>query len=267
MFAKKKLLLLNLILTILVIISISNFLDKVYTVPVLMYHSINYDAKGSRLIVEPETFKKHMQYLRKKNFNIMSLDEYVELIKNNRKPAKKSVVITFDDGYKDNYENMLPVLEALKIPATVFIVTDWVGNDDMMSWEQVKELSDNELIEVGSHAITHDMLTRMPMGQAIREIRLSKQVLEEKLDKPIRFFCYPTGAHSEFIKEFVRLAGYKAACATSVDKRTEFDDLFAIRRIRISQSADNMLIFAVQISGYYTFFKDRRIKEGKWIKY
>ncbi len=264
---KKKFIRINLVLTIIAILSVFYLLDTSYRVPVLMYHSVNVGSENSRLIVDPDTFKKQMNYLQNKNFNFMSLDEYVEILKTGEKPKRKSVVITFDDGFKDNYLKVFPLLKQLKIPAAFFIVTDWVGREDRMSWNQIKEMSENDLMEIGSHTVDHEMLTRMPKEEMISQIKSSKKIIASFLNKPIEFFCYPTGAHSEFIKEITRLAGYKAACATSVDKRTAFDDLFAIRRIRISQSADNMFIFSAQVSGYYTFFKDRRIKKGKWKKY
>lgn len=264
---KKKLIIINIVLTAIACVGLLGLLNKSYTIPVLMYHSINTDSAGSALIVEPDTFRKQMKFLKDNKFNFMSMDEYVELLMSGKKQKNKSVVITFDDGYEDNYSQAFPILKELNIPATVFIVTDWVGEKNMLSWSQIQEMEKNNLITIGSHALSHDMLTMMRKHSAINEIEQSKQILEEKLNVPINFFCYPTGAHSDFIKELTKLAGYKAACATSVDKRTGLDDLFAIRRIRISQVADNLFIFGVQVSGYYTFFKDRRIKKGKWKKY
>ncbi|MBU1087231.1 MAG: polysaccharide deacetylase family protein [Candidatus Omnitrophica bacterium] len=264
---KKKIIIINVILTIIVFISLFFFIDKSYTVPVLMYHSINIGSDSSSLIVSPDTFIKQIKFLKDRNFQFMSLADYVELLKSGKKPRRKSIVITFDDGYEDNYIYAFPILKELNIPATVFIVTDWVNNENMLNWSQIKEMKNSNLVEIGSHSITHDMLTEMPKAAMIREVSQSKQILEKTLDVPVRFFGYPTGAHSEFIKEMTKIAGYKAACATSVDKRTAHSDLFAIRRIRISHSADNLFIFGVQVSGYYNFLKDRRIKKGKWRKY
>ncbi len=264
---KRKLIVINVILTSLVFVLAFSYIYRSYTVPVLMYHSINNGSEGSRLIVDPATFKKQMKFLKEHNFNCISLDEYVDNIKNRKKQKRKSVVITFDDGNMDNYVQVFPVLKEFNMPATMFIVTDWVGKENMLDWPQIEELEKSDLIEIGSHSITHGMLTRMPKAEMLREISQSKQILENALNAPIEFFCYPTGAHSEFIKEITQLSGYKAACATSLDKRTALDDLFAIRRIRISQSADNLFVFGLQVSGYYNFFKDRRIKKGKWRKY
>jgi len=264
---KRKLLIINIILTILVLASVWFYFYKSYTVPVLMYHSINKGSAGSRLIVDAATFKKQMKFLKDHNFNCISINEYIDNIKNKKKQKRKSVVITFDDGFEDNYLTAFPILKEFEIPVTIFIVTDWVGDENMLDWSQIKELEKSDLIDIGSHAVSHDMLTRMPKAEMLMEIKQSKQILEDALNKSIELFCYPTGAHSEFIKKMTKLSGYKAACATSVDKRTSLDDLFAIRRIRISQSADNLFVFGAQVSGYYNFFKDRRVKKGKWKKY
>jgi peptidoglycan/xylan/chitin deacetylase (PgdA/CDA1 family) len=264
---RKKRIILSIGVTLIVGFLIFSFLDKSYIVPILMYHSINTTSTGSSLVVEPNTFRKQMKFLKDNRFNFMSLAEYVELVKTGKRPKRKSIVITFDDGYADNYSQAFPILKEFNIPATFFIVTDWVGKKNMLDWAQIDEMAKNNLIEIGSHSLSHQMLTTLPKPLIMDELEQSKQILEKKLKLAIEFFCYPTGAHSDFIKELTKLAGYSAACATSVDKRTKLNDLFAIRRIRISQAADNLFIFRVQVSGYYTFFKDRQIKKGKWRKY
>ncbi len=255
---KKKIVL---IASVFVSILVGVFLYNVYTVPVLMYHSIGPGAENSRLIVTPESFERQMRFLKKGNYQILSMDEYVALLKENKKPDKRSVVITFDDGYLDNYTNAYPILKKYKIPATISVVPSWVGRPDIMSWEQIKELNDEGLIEIVSHSLSHRPLDTLNKGLIIEELRQSKRILEEKLKTDIDYFCYPCGSFTSFVKELAKFYGYKAALATHPDARIDLNDIYAIRRIRISQSSDNMLIFWAQVSGYYTFFKDRRIKK------
>ena len=236
------------------------FLYNVYSVPVLMYHSIGEGAENSRLIVSPESFQRQMSFLRKGNYQILSLDEYVELLRENKRPDKRSVVITFDDGFRDNYTNAYPILKKYRIPAAISVVAEWVGQENMMSWDQIRELNSDVLIEIVSHGLKHCPLDGLSKSAVINELKTSKRILESKLNTVIDYFCYPCGNFTPFVKELAKLWGYKAALATHPDARIALNDTYAIRRIRISQSSDNMLIFWVQVSGYYTFFKDRRIK-------
>jgi peptidoglycan/xylan/chitin deacetylase (PgdA/CDA1 family) len=237
------------------------FLHNVYSVPVLMYHSINEGAENSRLIVSRDTFEKQMHFLTKYNYGVLTMDEYTDLLKTGKKPARRSVVITFDDGYLDNYVNAYPVLKKYNIPAIIFVVVNWIGKESMMDLRQVRQLSDDPLIEIGSHGMSHCPLDEVDEAKAVREIKQSKLELESKLNTAVNYLCYPCGVFSPFIKKVAKSAGYKAALATHPDARTALDDAFAIRRIRISQSSDNMFIFWAQVSGYYTFFKDRRVKK------
>ncbi len=249
-----------LIVSVAVSVFIGIFLYNVYSVPVLMYHSIGPGAEDSRLIVTPETFERQMSFLKKGKYQVLSLDEYVALLKENKKPDKRSVVITFDDGYLDNYTNAYPVLKKYNMPATISIVPEWVGRQDMMSWKQIRELVDDGLIEIASHGLSHCPLDTLRKNSLVKELRDSKRILEKNLDTVIDYLCYPCGNFTPIVKDMAKLYGYKAALATHPDARIALNDIYAIRRIRISQSSDNMLIFWAQVSGYYTFFKDRRIK-------
>ena len=237
------------------------YLKIVYSVPVLMYHNVDNNAKKSCLSVTPETFEKQMLFLKEHNYQVISLDKYVDLLKSGKKPKKKSVVLTFDDGMENNYTTVYPILLRYGMPATFFVVTDWVGNHEVMNWQQIEELNKNILFSIQSHGLSHKELDKLTIGEIDTEGRESKKRLESKLKTEIKYFCYPCGSFNAVSKEILKLNGYKAACATHPGKETALNDLFAIRRIRISDSADDLFIFWAQISGYYTFFKDRRIKK------
>jgi len=253
------------IVSIIVIIGLFSglgvYLDRVYSVPVLMYHNIACGQKQSRLDVNPKSFERQMRFLKEQGYNVLALGDYLQMIKEGKKPQKKSVVITFDDGYRNNYSDAYPILKKYKIPATIFVVTNWVGKDKMMDWQMIQKAQQSGLIEIGSHTLSHATLPELNKENIILEIKESKFILESKLNTSIRFISYPCGFFNAFIKETVKQAGYLGACATTLDKSVALDDIYAIRRIRISNSADSMFIFWTQVSGYYTFFKDRRIKK------
>ena len=233
-----------------------------YRVPVLMYHSINSGAEKSRLIVSPQTFEKQMRFLRDHRYRIMTMEEYVDILRNKKPQPRHSVVITFDDGYADNYSNAFPVLKKYSVPATIFVIPGWVNENkpDIMTWDQIRALVKSGLVEIGSHSYSHCVLTGLEENRILAELRESKMMLEEKLGINIRYFSYPCGFFSNRIKKETADQGYAAACATHPGSEVALDDIYAIRRIRISNSADNLFVFGAQVSGYYTFLKDRRVK-------
>ena len=238
------------------------FLRGAYTVPVLMYHSINRGGEHSRLVVAPESFQRQMRFLREQHYRVLALEDYVRLMKQGEKPARKSVVITFDDGYADNYFNAYPVLKRCGFPATIFAVPQWVGTKDMADWRQLEEMISGG-ITIGSHGLSHCELTNIAPEEAEREIVRSKRELEERLGVPVNYFCYPCGFLNPALKQMVIKAGYRGACATRPGKHGVRNDIFAIRRIRISRSADNLFIFRAQVSGYYNLLRDYAGKYGK----
>ncbi|MCK4859657.1 MAG: polysaccharide deacetylase family protein, partial [Candidatus Omnitrophica bacterium] len=125
------------------------YLSPRYTVPILMYHRFGYEE--SSLFVEPENFACQMAYLKDKNYNVISLDELVKGIKSNRNFAHNSVVITIDDGYKDNYTYGYPVLKKHNFPATIFIIANFMGNKKgYLTWEEIKVMSEQG-ISFGGH--------------------------------------------------------------------------------------------------------------------
>ena len=235
-----------------------------YTVPILMYHYINNEEPlRSRLGVSPESFEKQMRFLRERKYNIVSLEELADLIKNKEKIPFKTVAITFDDGYLDNYTHAYPVLKKYNIPAAIFVVINRVGkhlgNDDYMSWQQIKELSLSGLVTIGSHSMNHPNLSEIDSEAELREeIFESKRILEKELNQEVKFFSYPFGGRSLEARRLVSLSGYKAALGTNFPKGSPGDDPYALKRLRISENCRNMFIFWVETSGFYTHIKEQR---------
>ena len=162
---------------------------------------------------------------------------------NTNLPAKP-IVISFDDGYRDNYENAYPILRKYNIPATFFLTTGFIGtgqiprwdkayyNDGknlMLSWQQVREMRGYG-ITFGSHTLTHPFLTRISRKQAQKEICLSKDIIEQKTGMPITTFSYPSGNFDSDIKQIVKEAGYSAAVSTIPGYNSTHDDVHALKR-------------------------------------
>jgi peptidoglycan/xylan/chitin deacetylase (PgdA/CDA1 family) len=157
-----------------------------------------------------------------------------EMLANNKIPAK-TAVITFDDGYVSFYTRAWPILKEHDFPATVYVITSFSERQDYLNWDQVKLLN-SAGIEIGSHSQTHPELGKMTPGNATREIKESKKVLEDNLGVGVNSFCYPCGSFNEFTPTAVKDAGYKSAVTTENRKAAPKDDLYRLPRVRVSRN-------------------------------
>ena len=216
---------------------------------ILMYHSIA--ENGVFFTVKPSEFERQMKYLSKNNFNVMSLGYFIDAFSKNKKIPRKTVVLTFDDGYLDNYENAFPVLKKYNFPATIFVATGFVGGKknnssneplSMMTWEQIREIADHGLLDVNPHTKNHSILTTVSYEGACKEINESRSDIELKLLKKCGLFAYPHGAYNESIKSFLKEKGFICAVSTQEGLIAKNSDLFCLRRNSIDRSV-SMEIF------------------------
>lgn len=262
--SKRKILKIAIIIICVLIFFFLIFLRQHYVVPIVMYHSVNPQAwPENKLSITVKTFERQMRFLKDNKYNVLSLEALGDLIKNKKKLPPKTLSITFDDGYRDNYIYAFPVLKKYNLPAAIFIIVNEVGRrqGDRLSWAEVKEMLDSGLVSFGSHALDPEPLVNLKSEEEIkRQIWESKKILEEKLGKEIVLFSYPEGRFNAKIKKLVITAGYKTAVSTNPGRSSSPDDIFALKRIRISENASSMFVFWFETSGFYTFFKERRHK-------
>ncbi len=232
------------------------FLKPRYVVPILMYHRIDENSTNSRLSVSPESFERQMEFLKSRGYNVVSLGELIDLIKKRNIPYK-TVAITFDDGYENNFISAYPVLKRLGFPATIFIIVALVSQPEYMTWDQIRELSENG-IDIGSHTMTHAWLPDLDDKGLQVQLVDSKRALESHLEKRVDFISYPLGGFNRSVLEKVREAGYKGGCATNPPDGYPDDDIYALKRLRISKTSDNLFVFWIETSGFYTWLKELR---------
>lgn len=246
------------------LISLVTFIRGKYVVPIVMYHSVYPDAKPeNRLTVSPDTFERQMFFLKSHRYNVLPLESIAALIKAKKKIPHKTIAITFDDGYKDNYIYAFPVLKRHGLPATIFLIVNEIGRpqNDRLNWKEIKEMQDSGFISFGSHTLNHPLLTEIKSEDELsKQISGSKKILEENLGRKVIEFSYPEGRFNTKIKELVMEAGYKLAVATNPGKKFRDDDIFALKRLRISENAGNLFIFWAETSGYYNFMREHRHK-------
>lgn len=182
----------------------------------MLYHLVG--ENRSLFTVKPEEFKKQVEYLAKKKYNIVSLADLLGMIEQGNIP-KKIVVLTFDDGFQDFYFNVLPLLKKYNFKATMFLSTGFMGKKrqsrsgdwlQILDWPEIKEIQETGLVDFQPHSITHPKLDKEPLERAKQEISGSKMAIEEALDKNCRFFAFPFGNYNEQVIEVLRNHNFKA---------------------------------------------------------
>jgi len=228
-----------------------------YIPPILVYHSIvPKDQIKNSLFVSTTTFSRQMDFL-KRHYNVVSLESLVSLIKEKRHIPPKTIAITFDDGRQDNYTYAFPVLENYHLPAAIFVIINEMGMKGMLSWDEIKSMRDSKLITIGSHTLTHPYLVEVNSEEELkRQIYGSKQALEGILKARVNGFCYPVGGITSKASRIVEDSGYKYALCVSPGKKFPNNNVYALKRIKITEKDSNMFSFWVKCSGYYIFVKE-----------
>jgi len=218
-------------------------------IPILAYHNFTKDESSSynMNIVE---FEKQMDYLATHNYSVISLSELLKGLRTGQLPPKP-IVITIDDGFKSTYTLAYPVLKKYNFPATLFIYTNFIEkNNGSLTWEEIREMTKNN-IEIGSHTLSHCNLLKYKknenyetyLARVRREIFLSKEILESKIEGKVKFFAYPYGVYSPIIKNLVIQAGYEGIVnANSMNNTFDVDYFSLNRQIIFGQSPLNSFI-------------------------
>ncbi len=209
--------------------------DKAVTI--LMYHSIDYE-KGNDLRVPKEKFREQMKYLKDNNFTTLSLQEVYDFLENNKPIPEKSVAITLDDGYMDNYNNAFPVLKEFGQTAAIFAIIEAIDNDPhVITLAQAKEMEENG-IDIESHCISHDHLEKMSYELQLDTLKKSKAFLEEKLNKEAYFIAYPYGTYNENTLKAAKEAGYKLGVTINSGMTHKKDGILTLRRVYVGAKYD-----------------------------
>lgn len=242
---------------------ISFFYPAIYKngVIVLNYHSIFPNRDYS---LSPEKFKEQMRFL-KENHYVISLSDLDKVDEGNG----LKIVITFDDGYEDNYLYAFPILKKLNLPATIFLTSDFVlnGLDITESWvdykglkplniSQILEMRENN-ISFGSHSKTHPIFSILGDKEKYEELNRSKIDLENALGFNIESFAFPFGQKRDIggiDNKIFKDLGYKIVCTTDWGINKKPFDFLSLKRVRVDHF-DTLLDFKSKISGKWDFVK------------
>ena len=212
--------------------------------PVLLYHSV-----GGPGGVSARAFTRQIEYLVHR-FRTLVLSDLPETVRAAPEGWRGVACVTFDDGYRDNIEVALPVLEAFGVPATFFLVPSLLGATFRAGHPVMSALQARELLalghEIGAHSLTHPRLTQVGDEQAQREIAGSKARLEDLLGVEVRAFAYPKGDHDGRVRALVAASGYRVAATVREGLVDRYPDWLALPRIS-ARPSDSMLAFRCKL--------------------
>lgn len=218
------------------------YLPKRRYVSVLMYHSIS--NNNVFFTVQPIIFARQMKFLKEEGYNVISLAEMINVLNSDKPLPKKTIILTFDDGYEDNHFNAWPILKKYGFPATVFVAPKWQGEYlknsqktslKIMNWAQMREMRTN-LIDFQPHGFTHEKLDKLSLDEIRTEIRESKRTIEEQLEKKCCFFSYPHGRYNQKIIQILKENNFKAGFTVNHGFIKKKDNLFTLSRNSINST-------------------------------
>jgi len=226
-----------------------------YKIPSMMYHHINLDALNDPkdsilrgLSMSPAKFEADLIDIRDKGYETVFPYEISDKLKRNVKQEKKYVLLTIDDGYEDVYKYAFPLLKKYNMKATLYVMPNFVGRRDdpnrkgtpgnYATWDELKEMSDSGLINIGSHTMDHAELTNKKYKDADLRYQIfnAKDVLQKKLGIKVKDFCYPYGKYNEDVVKLVKEAGYDTATILEGKSDVNLNNIFVWKRFYSSET-------------------------------
>ncbi|NEQ36312.1 MAG: polysaccharide deacetylase family protein [Okeania sp. SIO3I5] len=203
----------------------------VEAVPILMYHSISVNPKND-LMVPPDVFAAQMKHLHETGYQTITFKD-LEDWQAGKPIPKKPILLTFDDGYIDNYTTAYPILKKYNLQATFFISFNYLGDSRHISWQNIQEMYNSGLIQFGSHTNSHPDLTVISSTQRQAEIFQSKEKIEEKIGSEVIAFSYPAGVYNDLVLRDVSEARYKFGVTTKPGNARVEQGLLSLHRVRV----------------------------------
>ena len=229
--------------------------NRAYFPPVVLYHDVKLMPLNNFDVILKD-FRKQLDWIKSAGYETLTMDEFIDIVQSGKEFPKRSILITFDDGYADAYAYAVPELKKRNMKATFFI-SSWYLNKitkgyPYMKDSEVKELANDPLFSIGSHTIKHVHLDKIETEYQIKELNASKEYLEKLTGKPIRALAYPFGDYNAEVIANTKAAGYEVAFA--VNDRGLFNEpaRFSIPRIYVGLllCGNNQALFKEYVREY-----------------
>ena len=202
--------------------------------PILEYHMVKDDAKPDevRYAVPPAEFAAQLDYLAQEGYTTITPQDYARARKGKQELPAKPVILSFDDGYEDNWRVVLPMLQERGMKAVFYVVTNDIGQPGYMTWDNLFDLEHSGM-EIGSHTANHIPLTTLTPTEQRDELRLSKLLLEWRGMKTIYSFSYPNGAYDDTIVTMLAEENYLTAVTGEAGLNTVETNPYRLHRVNI----------------------------------
>ena len=264
----KKVILYGIIISTCILLGFSYIaLNYFQGIPVLNYHQINNEDYNALTLSNVE-FEAQINYLYQKGYNGISPDQLADYLQYGKQLPANPVLITFDDGYEDNYRVAYPILQKYHFTATIFLITDFVNHyENYLTWNQIKEMNAAGL-SFEDHTLSHISLPNASNEEINNQLLKSKQALEWRLGKRIEYLAYPGGEYDQRIIELTKKAGYRAAFTVNFGRDKINSTLYTLNRIPIfGGESHTFLRFWLRLNFTQAFnalqnFKAYLLKEG-----
>ena len=207
-------------------------------VPVLMYHRVDpqlsaHDPITVSLTVMTPAFETQLRLLRAAGYESAQLATVLDALDHRASLGERQVILTFDDGYEDNYTVVFPLLRKYGFTATFFVVTSVVGTRDHLTASQIREMAGAGM-DIESHGVHHIDFSVLAPEVARRELVESRKKIEGWTGRPVAFFAYPAGRYNEALERLLEALGYRGALTTRYGFVTADSRPFALGRVRIT---------------------------------
>lgn len=210
--------------------------------PILLYHHVDANPKGSRYFVEPAMFDQQMQWLYDHGYKTITITQLIDVIKNGGQLPERPVVITFDDGDASIYNNAFPIMQKYGFVGVFYLITSYFGGTGIVTVDQVREML-NAGWEIGSHSVSHpDLSSHHELINT--EMNDSRSKLESLFGVPVNTFAYPSGRVDEVVTNRAYKYGYLGAMGLGTSYTHTTGSLFYLSREEVRFEYDmNQFIF------------------------
>ena len=198
----------------------------------IMYHRFE-ENKYPSTNIKKNDFLQHLKIIEENKIKFVKPDNFEYELKNNKNQRK--ILLTIDDGFLSFYENAWPVLKEKKIPFILFISTREVGAFNYMTWDQIREISKEDFVEIGNHSHTHEYLVDENQNLIKSDIEKSISIFKRELGKNSYFFSYPFGEYSLQFKDIIKSLGFKYAFGQHSGVMDETKDFYELPRFPINE--------------------------------
>lgn len=232
-----------------IICAVSFLLPEPEGFPILEYHQVTnapLDEDFEVYNVPPAEFAEQLDYLQAEGYTTITLKEFMHAVRGYKQLPEKPIILTFDDGYAENYTEMLPILEAHGMTAVVYVITNTLGQKNYLKLDELKDMQ-RRGIEIGSHTSDHIPLTELDETFRRRQVRESKIYLEWSGLEPICSLSYPNGAFNKEIEDILRDENYLTAVTGEAGLNTLETNPFELRRVHIRKPRFGLTEFKLRL--------------------